>query len=97
MLDVIDAAHPLPSKDKDKPILHVRIKSKLIRALILDNKKEYFKSSTVKFGIQEDICKPYLDLLLATRKRSDVLFAYYSNYKVKYKTKDSDKIHTASL
>ena len=97
VLEVIDIAHPLPSKDTATPPIIVRLRSKLYRAMILNFKASYFKQpEAVKFSIVEDMTKANALLLKTTKEKPDVLAAWFRNGRVKYKlSSDTSKTLTA--
>ena len=97
LLDTIDIAHILPSRSGQNTII-CRFRSKLIRLAIMRNKKSYFtRQSAAKFSISDDLTRLNYLLLKKTKENPDTTACWFSNGKVKYRCKNDDKTHTASL
>ena len=62
------------------------------------NKKSYFtRQSAAKFSISDDLTRLNYLLLKKTKENPDTTACWFSNGKVKYRCKNDDKTHTASL
>lgn len=89
LLDTIDMSHKLPptKENENTPPILVRFRSKLIRLAVLKTKGKYFKQSSNKFSIVEDLTKMNSALYKKTKDRQDVLSAWIRNGKIFYKLK----------
>ena len=101
-LEFVDAVHLLPSsKEGSTPAIHVRIRTKIYKEMLMRHKKLYFDSmddSKKAPLILDSITKLNAQLLKATRDREDVLTAWFFSGAVKYKTKaDPEKVCTAKI
>ena len=91
---LFDMAHKL-NNNKGLHLLQVRFTTKMYKSVIMKYKSVYFKTSTAKFSILDDLTKMNADLLRNTKTRSDVEKCWYQNGKVKYILKGEDKIQVA--
>ena len=97
LLDTIDIAHILPSRSGQNTII-CRFRSKLMRLAVLRNKKTYFtKQSAIKFSISDDLTRLNYMLLKKTKENPDTTACWFANGKIKYRIKNDDKTHIASL
>ena len=98
-LETIDISHTLPSRDNTNPPIIVRLRSKLLRLVIMRHKKSFFTNNNApNFSITDDLTRLNAMLLKQTRERSDVSSAWSLNGKIKYKVKsDPVKVLTASI
>ena len=99
-LEVIDISHKIKTNSEGPPPIHCRMRSKLLKDLIMRFKGMYFKTSDaeLKFSIVEDLTPLNRQLLKQTKERADVESAWSMNGNIKYKKKDdTSTVHTAKL
>ena len=73
LIDTIDIAHTLPSRNDSTPPIIARFCSKLIRLAVMKSKRSYFSSNpTLKFSITDNLTHKNSLLLKQTKERSDV-------------------------
>ena len=95
--DLIDTAHILPKgKLPDHPI-HVRLRSKNYRLMLLKSKKEFFQKSGEKWSIGDELTAINAKLLKFTKNRKDVKSAWPAGIKIKYKKIDDEKVYVADI
>ena len=97
MIECFDACHPLPAKKEENPPIHLRLKSKIIREVILTRKGKFFKSSDVRCSIFEDLAPKIQVLLRKTKARADVTKTWTRNDRIKYMVRDKQEVFTAKL
>ena len=95
--DIIDTAHILPKgKLADHPI-HVRLRSKNYRLVLMKSKKEFFQNSGNKWSIGDELTAINAKLLKFTKNRNDVNSAWMAGIKIKYKKVNDEKVYTADI
>ena len=99
-MDVIDISHKIKTNGEGPAPIHCRMRTKLLKDLIMRYKGRYFKTpdAELKFTIVEDLTPQNRQLLKQMKERADVESAWSMNGSIKFKKKDdTSTVHTAKL